>query len=321
MTLTALQTLGFRDAVQQRLKAQVKGLLARCQVCVESHKRDIAIFSTRRSGSTWLLELLSREPGTRYVSQPFDTLLNYHPHGSMLPTPRLGHFVCPDIETQERILRYFEKLRRRQLLVRPQWRIWDQGFSFVSDRCIYKLFYVKDLIDVLSRRFDLRIVYLIRHPIPTSLSNLKKGWPSPASAYLGSAAFKSHHLSNGELTLCKRVMREGTSLEKHVLGWCLENTVPLTLMHERDWLVLRYEDMVLNPANTAEALVGYLDLESKDTLLGGWNYPSRSASSELREAVRRCRATRVVTRWRSEIESESFRYLDQVIEALGRGSY
>jgi Sulfotransferase domain len=267
------------------------------------------------------MELLSYEEGMRYVVQPFDTILNYHPYKHLLPTPQCGHFIFPDEREREQIFEFFLKLKNRNILVNPQWKVWKSNFSFVSNRCVYKLFYVKDLIDEFSRRFRIKIIYLIRHPIPTSLSNIKRRWPSPAEAFLNNQAFCSNYLSKAQVELSTEIVNRGSMLEKHVLGWCLENTVPLKVVNERDWLFLKYEQMVLEPEQTLRKLCDKLDLKSYEKLLRHYNDASFTTDKESAAVILQRQKEKLLYGWKQRVSRDQNPLLNDIFHTMCEGVY
>ena len=58
---------------------------------------DVALFATRRGGSTWLMHVIAAAPGFRSLDQPFSVMTaNLTPgHYRRVPKYAYGEIVCP----------------------------------------------------------------------------------------------------------------------------------------------------------------------------------------------------------------------------------
>jgi len=278
--------------------------------------RNIALFSTRRSGSTWLMEVVAVNRGIRYSDQPFSL---HHPspgHARRLPIPARSQFTSLEGEDEERVRAFVASLLDGSLSVNAPWELWHPTYHWRTDRVVLKIIDAKPLIDWFDRTFPLHIVYSTRHPIPTALSVLRNGWALTAQAYLQDPRFVEAWLTEDLVAYAWDVLRGGTPLEQHVLNWTLENLVPLRLLPERPhWLFAPYETATLDPAGTVDLLVNHLDLPDRKRMLKQARVASRStrrlsSTFDPEEAAReRLRA------WRRHVtepeEDAAFRILDR----------
>jgi hypothetical protein len=240
-------------------------------------QKDIALFSTRRSGSTWLMEVVAVNRGVRYIDQPFSLFRAAPGHLAHLLVPDRSKFLALDGEEEIRVRAFVSGLLDGSIQVNAPWALWRPTAHWHTDRVVLKIVNAKTLIDWFDQEFDLHIVYSTRHPIPASLSVQRNGWALSAPPYLRSPAFIEAHLTEAQLTFGHDVLRSGSPLEQHVLGWTLENLVPLRLLPERPhWHSLTYEEAILDPVATVERLSEALDLPDPKRMLRQVNSASRS---------------------------------------------
>lgn len=278
--------------------------------------RDIALFSTRRSGSTWLMEVIAVNRGVRYSDQPFSL---HHPspgHARRLPIPARSQFTSLHGEDEARVRAFVAAVLDGSLSVNAPWELWHPAYHWRTDRVVLKIVDAKALIDWLDRTFPLHIVYSTRHPIPTSLSVIRNGWALTAQAYLLDPRFVEAWLTDEEVDDAWDVLRGGSPLEQHVLNWTLENLAPLRLLPDRPhWLVVPYEAATLDPAGTVDLLADRLDLPDRDRMHKQVRVASRSTRrlastfDPAKEARERLRAWR---RYVTEAEEDAaFEILDR----------
>ncbi|MDX1419151.1 MAG: hypothetical protein R3181_04225 [Rubricoccaceae bacterium] len=278
--------------------------------------KDIALFSTRRSGSTWLMEVIAVNRGVRYSDQPFSL---HHPspgHARRLPIPARSQFTSLEGEDEARVRAFVAAVLDGSLSVNAPWELWHPAYHWRTDRVVLKIVDAKPLIDWLDQTFALHIVYSTRHPLPASLSVIRNGWALTAQAYLQDPRFVEAWLTERDVAYAWDVLRGGTPLEQHVLNWTLENLVPLRLLPERPrWLVVPYEAATLDPAGTVDLLADRLDLPDRERMRKQARVASRStrrlasAFDPADEARARLRS------WRRHVteaeEDAAFRILDR----------
>ena len=240
-------------------------------------KRNICLFSTRRGGSTWLMEVVAANRGVRYVDQPFSL---HHPapgHIRRLPIPAQSQFTSLEGEEEERVRVFVEDLFAGRLHVNAPWEVWHPTFHWTTDRLVLKIIDAKPLIDWFDQTFDVHVVYSTRHPIPSVLSVIRNGWALTAQAYLRDANFVERWLDDGQVAFAWDLLRTGTLLQQHVLNWSLENLAPLRLLPERPhWLYVSYEQATVDPEGTVAFLAEHLDLPDRNRMLKQVRAASRS---------------------------------------------
>ena len=201
------------------MKKELKEKLAVTIATLKRFKAEdcILIASNPRSGSTWLMELLQHMPKTAIVWEPFHVKQGVLSNKFNLGWRPIVH------ENKE-----FPKLKKQVDLIFSSKHIssWTTSKTTVKDLCKAKQLLVKSvrctgMLKWLVQNFDFthKPIYLVRHPIPTVLSQLK--------------AF--HDKQDAEVTLLKPIetwLQTNSDLHEHL---------------DEKYLTIFYEDLLLNP--------------------------------------------------------------------------
>jgi hypothetical protein len=234
----------------------------------------MVLAGTGRSGTSWLLDLISSEPDYRPVFEPL------HPYN--VPSARpFNDFYLRDSDDNPALERFFQDV----FFGKPAegWIRWmtlrtayNESFLRLLARSVYhyrryKPFARKRVVKIINGNLLLRwlaarlnpaIVFLIRHPCAVVSSQRKMGWGLDLEGFLSQPQLVSEFLSpHVEL-----IRSASTPLEKLTIRWCIENVVPLTQMREGS---LRnrpffFEDLVREPDRTLDAILRHMSLPESE---------------------------------------------------------
>jgi hypothetical protein len=109
---------------------------------------------------------------------------------------------------------------------------------------------------------EMKIIFLIRHPLATVLSRIRIGWNHLLDDFTRQPRFCKDF---GDL-LQNLKKNCDTDAEKHVHSWCLEHYVPLKRLHSGNLHVVYYEELLSDPLETYSKLFEFIDLEMDETL-------------------------------------------------------
>jgi hypothetical protein len=193
----------------------------------------------------------------------------------------------------------------------------------LTNRIVAKILHAGEArINQLRDRFNGRVIFLLRHPIPVSLS--REVTPR-LEAFLESDYRKNFR--DEELRLGREIFESGSALQKGVLDWCLQNAVPLRTA-EPDWIVVSYEEMVLAPGPILDRLATELQLEFTDRLQDGLRMPSdtvRKSDRKTEEILNKERRAEhdwwLVEKWRERVGEAEERSLMEIPEQFGIDCY
>jgi hypothetical protein len=197
------------------------------------------------------------------------------------------------------------------------------NYKPVTNRLLAKILHGGEgQIARLAERCNARVVLLLRHPIPVSLS--REVYPR-LDAFLESDY--SNYFSPDELDYGRHILRSGSDLEKGVLDWSLQNAVPLRSVQE-DWLVISYEELVLRPGPVIGRLADSLALRDQHRLEVNLAKPSATVRKSDAATIAMFddgRAERdpwwLVTRWREKVDEDEERRLMEIPARFGIDCY
>ena len=282
-----------------------------------SGKPHIFLFSTRRSGSTLLRDLIYSQTGFNYIDQPFD-LTQYNWHVRQLPQAGLGQFITLTESEAKKVEAYIDGLLKRKFVFRSQWQFWDGRYHWQWERFVVKILTAKSLIHWFENVFEnkIKIVYMTRHPIPTSLSIIKRKWPTTTDAYLNNEVFVDSFLTNKMVALAEKTVRSGNLLENHVLNWCLENFIPLKDWQNNDWVTVSYEKLLAEPHASVQRLCSRLGLDEPEKMIATLNIPTRTAVAESRQTILAEGAKTRLDSWQKKIDSKDIGNINLLLETF-----
>ena len=269
---------------------------------------NIFLFSTPRSGSTWLMELIWSQPGFKACNEPLD-LRN--------PMVRryLGVASWLELYTQNAdsaLRRYFQALCEGSLHAMDP--IPFRGsYRLVTHRIVFKILNGgEDRVNWFRDTFNGQIIYLIRHPIAVSLSReyLPRLQTQLMSDY-------RRHFSKEQIDFSHRILENGSRLEQGVLAWCLENAVSLQ-MATKDWLIVAYEELVCNPELVIAQIAERLALPEPESMLNRLAIPSAvkaKSNRETQQALEQGTDRKwLVEKWRSQLSKGEERRAMEILE-------
>lgn len=237
-------------------------------------------YASRRGGSTILAQILEAEGGVGSIDQPFDLWKPESDRGKIIakyiPAKAMSQFFeLNDLEKKqvEKYLRLIRKGRLRKLANKP-----------TSKRRVLKIVNAQGIIDILCELVPSISVVMLRHPCSQALSVVKNKWGTCERPFLEAEDWSSKYLSKEQLEFGKKVSNEGSYLRRAVLNWCLE--WHYCLKHSKqNYLILHYEDMLVNPEKFIDTLFSYLKFKNKDKALSVLSSPSRSSSFSKKKTL------------------------------------
>ena len=292
------------EKISVRDKAKALGIFLLGQFHLyHLREKPIVVFATRRGGSTLLMEMIASQPGVDFVAEPL-TLWRYHPYFNRLPHPPRGRFISLSQEQARQVRSYFEDLLTGRIKAFNAWNPFHPTWSFRVHRLVVKLLGANTLIDWLAKGFEIEVLYLLRHPVPVGLSCLRLNWGSERARF------------------ADEVLAKGSSLEKFVLEWCLENFYPLQVYKERPWLVLTYEEVISRPKHVSELICSRFGLPDPERMARMVGCPSRMTFfADSRQAIVKQGSQAMLGRWLKWVSQEELRRVQEILDVLGLRAY
>jgi hypothetical protein len=301
------------------LKWKIKQL---SNVHKQGDKPNIFIFTTARSGSTWLMEMLSSQKGVKYIHEPL--LMTQFNNGPLSPLPPSWDFVLPH-PGQERVLKqYFEKLIHNRIGVGAP-PPFSKYHRWISRRIVFKILRCKDLMNWFEEEFDAQIVYLVRHPISNAISRVKY---SRLQLFLSNELYCKRYLTPKLRSYCLDVAQQGTELQKKVLDWCLQNLPPLKHLDRTHWFCITYEELITRPHEIIANLAKTLDLDEPQKIIERVGMPSTSVLLSdkatkhfLEQTSGEDDRTYLLSKWREKVSEEEEHQVFEIMQRFGLDLY
>jgi hypothetical protein len=314
----------LRDSA--RVREPLRWLLTVLPVHRQGGADDLFIFSSPRSGSTWLMEVLAAEPGMKPINEPFrpPALARAGLRTGLEGRVASRKLKVLDVPTDQTVVyRSYLSHERATRAYGP----YDAsgGYRLLTNRRVLKDVFSLPLAPwVDDQDLGFTIIYLVRHPIPCALSHVRgvqwrsdeaKAVPMKAEASLRHERFVRRNLTKEQERLGWNILRHGSDLERYVLDWCLDNVVPFRALRARpSWLFLTYEELLLSPHAAVELLAARLAMRRPDKMLARMKVPSKStveARDDRQQAVRHH-----VAAWRDKVPEAEQRRLFEIVGAF-----
>ena len=286
----------------------------------QGDKPNILLFATARGGSTWVMEILASQPGMKYYDEPFNIRRDN--------VARAGLFtkwedLMADTDNPDQVVKFLNDLVAGEypFMNPPPFR---PHHRLLTDRVVFKIHEMEHLIGRIARECNGQVVYLLRHPVSTTLSRAV----FPRLELFLSSKYYADIIGDGQrLRDIRRIGAEGSRLQKGVVSWCFENLIPL-LRPDFDGLFVTYEELLLNPARSCDLFIQRLQFDDRDKMMEAFVTPaaniSMSSSETLQEMAKTDpldRATSLISRWQRKVTAEDRAMVTEIMELFGLTVY
>jgi len=218
----------------------------------KDHDIDKAIIlaGTGRSGTTWLSEILMNLLNYRLMFEPFN------PRKVNIFKDIPNKLYIPPNEDNEEYFRKFEQILTGS--IGNRWINQDNRVFKPKGRII-KTIRANLFLKWLRNNFpSVPIVFILRHPCAVVLSRYRKGWAGKDLEII----MKQDKLIEDFLNPYLDVINgANTTFQKIACIWCIENYVPLNSMKNTEWILINYEDLVLNPEVEINKILKYSKID------------------------------------------------------------
>ncbi len=224
---------------------------------LKSKGESIFVYATPRGGSTWFMEMIWSQPGFKCINEPFNIR-------NLRVKKALGIASFSDLYNQkspDKILKYLHDLscnKIRFLNPSPLRR----NYRLLTTNLVFKIIHLNlKNLNWLVENLGARVVLVLRHPIPVSISREV----FPLLDDFSNCALREE-FSNEQKAFIDRVALSGTHLEKGVTAWCIHNRDVIKNLGAFASLVT-YEQAILEPRKIIKSLCQNLDLPYERKML------------------------------------------------------
>jgi len=305
------------DRITWTVKAYVKQAFQSLHTVEPSAQSPIFIASTRRSGSTLLMEMIYSQPEVDFVAQPLE-FWRPHMYRSRLPIPKGNRYTTVSKE-EKKISSFIEDIVTGKIRWRGQYNVFSKDYSPVVTRHVIKDLDSKPILDKIADGMD--VVYLVRHPVSCAHSIISRDWGETASVFLEDRAYIESLLDDEQIQFCRSILATGSKFDRCMLEWGLENLKTLREVHDQDWLLLTYEELVTRPEPVSEWLCEQLNLPDPERMAKRVQRPSKTTQSESEQEFVRRGPKRLATRRFQQASARERKAAGEILGTLNIGIY
>lgn len=299
------------------LKNLKKNIRAYANKHTPGSKPNVFIFSSPRSGSTWLMELIRTQPGFKSCEEPLNLRnLDVRQHLGLDYWNQLYAENAPAY-----LYPYFAGFCNGSMRFMNGNPV-KKHHRIETNRIVFKILHGgEDRVHWFAEQFNGRIILLLRHPLAVTVS--RETFPR-LNTFLNSDY--QNFLTPAQNTLSLDIVQHGTHLEKGVLSWCLQNAIPINCA-SAEWVILTYEQLVLDPDPLIHRLAEKLELPNPERMLDKLNKPSasyRKSDKETRSILAGGLLENrqiVVNKWRKKVNSEAGKSAMNILNLFGLDIY
>lgn len=277
---------------------------------------SVFLAGSGRSGTTWITDVLCALPGVQQIFEPLFPPWNERVRqltGWDKSDPYIRSiYLRPAEEYPE-----WENLWRRILTggFRNYWTDYART-SWFPNRFLVKEVRANLMLGWLYRKFQPRIVYIMRHPCAVVYSRLAA--PQPWHADVRDILRQEKLVEDYLKPWAVEIERETDPLGAHAVWWAVENRVALQQLQGIPHALLFYEDLVLHPQEVLEKLLPWLGVARiPKKVFNLLPQPSRMSNHSL--AYRNAQDR--LSRWQGSLSVEEQRRILSWAERLGVYAY
>jgi hypothetical protein len=284
-------------SIESRLK---DGLRTVANVHRPDTAPDILLFATPRGGSTWLMEIIASQPGMKFYDEPLSPRRENVARSGVVPN---WEALMHDTGDSVRIIGFLKELQAgRHGYMNPA--PFRRHHRFLTSRIVFKIHEIEHLMVEAEQALGAQVVYLLRHPIATSISRDQ----APRLEQFLTCRFHTAMLNDPErhAEIIGRA-RTGSFFERKMISWCYENLVALR-RPQASWLYVSYEELVLNPERSCDLLMQRLGLSDREAMLEAFDRPAANIKlsrdetlAALRSPDARRRRHQLVSKWLDKV--------------------
>ncbi|ASJ06244.1 sulfotransferase family protein [Thermococcus pacificus] len=280
-----------------------------------SPKDTIAVFGSRRSGSTWLMEILESLPEYRSVFEPFHP--RYYPEFGRIGFPYDPYVPLPG--EYNRIREYLERSLSGKVYIQFPYRM-GVIKRLKGSKLVVKFVRGNTILPWAARTFKIRGYYfIIRHPCATIASQLTTGYHSRITVeQLLNEVNKVPELSENK-KLIMHLMGINSEIKRLAAIWAFENYIPLASEKPYPWYTVVYERLIREPEEEFRRVFRYIGEEVPEEAWKKMRKPSMvTRKSYGREYIG---TPKQLLKWKDQLSERQVKDILEVVSWFGLDFY
>ena len=261
------------------------------------------LYSSGRSGSTWLSEILGSVPRTRLIFEPF------HPVRGLAELAEYRYrYIEPGRDVPVLSAVYDAILNGERAT--PWTEHLNSPATMIYKRRLVKLVRANLLFPWLANRYpDQKHVLLLRHPAAVVLSQVRNGWNLSSARIREQAEL----LQLPAINALGRFDWPTSGFLSNLVFWAAENRVAIDHALRSNTMIVFYEHICLSPTEVLDELSRFLGLSLPTAALERLDKVSWSSSTDIGSMS----VTEKISRWKGDLTGEQNIQVAQVLESCG----
>ena len=292
-------------------RAVLRQLLAHAWPGPVSAEKKIAVVGLPRSGTSWLAKAISLSNGVSYYFEP-DYLLNKQYIYKYLAAEEVDKVLQKHITNalKGRVLHEYVIAEQslREILLHP-----------FSDTVLVKFVHLPLCLDWMASNFpDLKIVQIVRHPVPQFLSWKERDWDP---AYNLELLLSQEKLMEGPLNQYANIMHNAkTFWEKAGAFWGAIVRMQYDL-HRDGWYLYEHEWFCQDSVSRIRWLIESLGLTWNDKILDFLTGKDRNKNAAGPGYGKWRDPKDEINKWKSKVTDDELRELKSILECFNLPFY
>ena len=278
-------------------------------------EKPILVTGSHRSGSTWIGKILSLPSHVKYVSEPFNPTIGLKKIQTW--------FLYINQDNQEEYIKEIEKLLKFRGNVPfnlPAVKYW---LTVGNKRPLLKDPIACFSSDWLANNFNMEVVAILRHPAAFYASLKRVNWHFDFSNFLKQEKIMSDYLDKYR----SLIEKENKSFveEAGILWLCVYDVLDQFISKHPEWIIIRHEDVSLNPVEEFKKIYTQLDLDFTDKIKdkiiessGGHNRVDAQTGKELdlnRDSQK------LVKNWKKQLTQDEIDQIKEITRSVSDKYY
>ena len=278
----------------------------------------ILVTGAHRSGTTWAGKMLAAEANTAYISEPLNVL--HRPGVFKAKVKHWYEYICE--ENEHEYLPAFQSLLEFDYYLMDEIRSLRSRKDFFRMGRDFMIFYnalergqralLKDPFAVFSvpwfaKRLNCRVVITVRHPAAFASSLERLGWSFDFKNLLEQPLLMRDYLESYREQML--AVKQGDVIGQGALLWKMIYSVVQNFQQmNSEWLIVRHEDLSLDPVNRYRDLYNKLGLEFtrrvEKTILNSSNSDNPAEASPKKAHSIQLDSTANIKNWKKRLPGE-----------------
>lgn len=267
---------------------------------------SVIVSSETRSGSTWLMEMLSSAPGTIINWEPLHEL-----KGVVPKSLKWGErpYIPEDSEDKAAIA-LMRKILGFKIFSKNSIRYCEVKDIITSKRVLTKMVRSSLLLPFIAKNFDLKHkpIYLIRHPVAVSKSqirNIEDDQYDIQSFQIPDTLNNERYKENfSYITQLKSI------LERRVALWCIHNMEIINHpQNGNKWITVHYENLLMDTESELNRISKEIDL---DLNMSDIKF-ERPSKTDFYQELKRDREAQL-SKWQNGLSKDDLRNIQNIFD-------